>query len=304
MRLVVLAGGTGSAKLLRGLKRVGFEFSVVSNVGDNFWRHGLYVAPDVDIAVYTLAGLGDTVRGWGIRDDTFHALGQLSAMGEETWFNLGDRDLATHIFRTEQMARGKRLGDITKEICVRLGVKEEVIPCTDDRLETYVMTDLGPMHLQEFWVKNQGEPEVTGVEYRGEDGAKPNQRAVESIERADRIVFCPANPVTSLLPILAVNGIGGAIERSSARKVAVSPVVAGAPVNGPAGKLMRAIGAEVSSSGVSRLYRGLIDCMIVDPADRGEAGAIAGEGIEAIPGQIIMRDAAEEEVVAREVLSA
>lgn len=192
--MAVLAGGTGSAKLLRGLKDDGGEFSVISNVGDNFWCHGLYVAPDVDIAVYTLAGIEDSARGWGIRDDTFNSLGQLGRMGEETWFNLGDRDLATHIFRTELMARGKRLGDITDTICERLGVKQKVIPCTDDRLETFIATRTGAMHLQEFWVKNGGEPEVIGVEYRGEEGARPEQRAIESLERAERIVFCPRTP--------------------------------------------------------------------------------------------------------------
>ena len=208
---MVLAGGTGSAKLLRGLKEVAGEFTVISNVGDNFWNHGLYIAPDIDIAVYTLAGLEDPVRGWGLKDDTFNTLGQMARMGEETWFNLGDRDLAAHIFRTEQLSLGKRLGEITAAMCDRLGVRQSVIPCTDDRLETYVTTRTGAMHLQEFWVKNRGEPEVEGVEFRGEEGARAARGAIEALEAAERIVFCPANPVTSILPILAVGGLRQAI---------------------------------------------------------------------------------------------
>jgi LPPG:FO 2-phospho-L-lactate transferase len=302
LKLTVLAGGTGSAKLLRGLKEEVGEFTIISNVGDNFWRHGLYIAPDIDIAVYTLAGIADTAKGWGLRGDTFNALGQLARMGEETWFNLGDMDLATHIFRTEQLAHGRRLGDITDTICSRLGVKQRVIPCTDDRLETYITTRTGSMHLQEFWVKNRGEPEVEGVEYRGEDGAKPDQRAVEALKSADRIVFCPANPVTSILPILAVNGIRQAIAESRARKVAVSPMIGGAPVTGPAGKMMRAIGAEADSLAVARLYKGLIDCIMIDQADAHDSDAIEKEGMEALPGPILMRSPEEERQLAREVM--
>ncbi len=304
MKLVVLAGGTGSARLLRGLKEVAGEFTVISNVGDNFWRHGLYIAPDIDIAVYTLAGLADDVRGWGLKDDTFYALGGLARLGEETWFNLGDRDLATHIFRTEQLAKGKRLGDITGMICERLGVKQRVVPCTDDRLETYILTRLGAMHLQEFWVKNRGEPEVVGVEYRGEDGARPERNALEALEAADRIVFCPANPVSSMLPILAVDGIRQSIARSRARRVVVSPLVSGAPVSGPAAKMMRAIGAEVSSGGIAGLYRGLFDCMIIDKADQAEAGSMEREGTEVIAWPTLMRDREDEVRLANGVIEA
>jgi LPPG:FO 2-phospho-L-lactate transferase len=301
---VVLAGGTGSAKLLRGLKEAAGEFTVISNVGDNFWHHGLYIAPDIDIAVYTLAGLEDAVRGWGLRDDTFNSLGQMGRMGEETWFSLGDRDLATHIFRTEQMGRGRRLGEITTVMCEKLGVRQRVIPCTEDRLETYVTTRTGAMHLQEFWVKNRGEPEVESVEYRGEQGARPSRGAIEALEAAERIVFCPANPVTSMMPILAVDGIRQAVARSGARKVAVSPMVGGAPVTGPAGKLMRAIGLESNSLAVSKLYSGLIDCMMVDPADGHYAEAMGGLGVRAAVGSILMRTPEDEARLARDVLSA
>jgi len=276
---------------------------VISNVGDNFWNHGLYVTPDIDIAVYTLAGLEDPLKGWGIRDDTFNALAQLARMGEETWFNLGDRDLATSIFRTEQLAQGRRLGEITSAICQKLGVKQKVVPATDDRLETFVTTRTGAMHLQEFWVKNRGEPEVTGVEYRGEDGAKAERGAIEALEGAERIVFCPANPVTSIMPILAVDGIRQAISASGARKVAVSPMVGGAPVTGPAGKLMRAIGLEPNSLAVAGLYKGLVDCLMIDAADAHYSAAIEKEGVRAAVRPILMKTTEDEASLARAVLN-
>ncbi|MGA2666218.1 MAG: 2-phospho-L-lactate transferase [Nitrososphaerales archaeon] len=308
MGLVVLAGGTGSAKLLRGLRDVVGEFTVISNVGDNLWSHGLYVAPDVDIAVYALAGIGDVARGWGLKDETFNVLGQLARIGEETWFNLGDRDLATHIFRTERLAHGKRLGEVTEELCARLGVAgQRVIPCTDDRLETHIVTATGTVHLQEFWVKERGAPEVLGVEYRGADGARPARAALDALAAADRIVFCPANPVTSILPILAVDGIRQAVAASgaTARRVAVSPMVGDGPVTGPAGKLMRAVGAEPTSRGVARLYRGLVDRFLIDASDSPQAAAIQEEGgMEAVPARILMATHDDEVRLAREVIDA
>jgi LPPG:FO 2-phospho-L-lactate transferase len=304
MKVVALAGGTGSAKLLRGLKGELGDFAVVSNVGDNFWNHGLYVCPDIDIAIYTLAGTADVNRGWGLDGDSFNVLSQLGTLGEETWFKLGDKDLATHIFRTEQMARGKRLGDITAQLCERLKVTQRVLPCTDDRLETYIRTDIGEMHLQEFWVKNHGDPQVTGIEYRGSEGAKAEERVLATLESADRIIFCPANPVTSIMPILAVEGIRRAVGRSSARRVAVSPMKGEGPISGPAGKMMRAIGAEPNSTSVARLYKGLIDTMVIDAADAAQGAALESEGVRALTSSIFMNDLEDERRLAKLVLEA
>jgi LPPG:FO 2-phospho-L-lactate transferase len=304
MKVVALAGGTGSAKLLRGLKAEVGDFTVVSNVGDNFWNHGLYICPDIDIAIYTLAGLADVGKGWGLADDTFNVLSQLGRLGEETWFNLGDKDLATHIFRTEQIARGKRLGDITTMLCERLRVTQRVLPCTDDKLETYIDTNLGKMHLQEFWVKNHGSPLVTGVEYRGAEGARAEERVLAALELADRIVFCPANPVTSILPILSVDGVRKAVSGSKAKRVAVSPMIGDAPISGPAGKMMGAVGAEPNSGSVARLYKGLIDLMVIDEADAAQTAAIESEGAHAVSGSILMNDRADERRLAKLVLEA
>lgn len=304
MKLVVLAGGTGSAKLLRGLRSEAGRFTVISNVGDNFWHRGLYICPDVDIAMYTLAGVADEVKGWGINGDTFAALEQMRRLGEDAWFTLGDRDLATHIIRTELISKGERLGDVTTSLCRKFGVTQKLLPCTDDRLETYIETDLGTMHLQEFWVRNRGEPEVEGVEYRGAEGARPEKDVLAEIEGADRIVFCPANPVTSIMPILAVDEIRKAIARSRARRVAVSPVIGGSPVSGPAGKMMRAIGVEPTVPSVAKLYAGLVESLLIDPQDASLSGQVERNGMRAVPASILMRGHEDERSLARSVLEA
>jgi LPPG:FO 2-phospho-L-lactate transferase len=298
MKTVALAGGTGSAKLLRGLQAASADFAVVSNVGDNFWHKGLYICPDIDIAIYSLAGMADTAKGWGIEGDTFNVLSQLKRMGEEAWFNLGDRDLATHIFRTAQLSQGKRLGEVTKELCKRLAVTQTVAPCTDDSLETHIGTIRDgrheTMHLQEFWVREGGSPGVTSVSYVGAETATTNETALRSIEEADRIVFCPANPVTSILPMLSVRGLRDAIAESRARRVAVSPMIGMAPVNGPAGKMMNGLGLGSDSLAVAKLYRGLIDCLIIDSSDGTQRAGIEREGIEVASTTTLMNNREEE----------
>ena len=306
MRTVALAGGTGSAKLLRGLQQQIGDFTVVSNVGDNFWHKGLYICPDIDTAIYTLAGIADVAKGWGIQGDTFNVLSQLARMGEETWFNLGDRDLATHVFRTAQLTQGKRLGAVTAELCKRLGVATRVVPCTDDPLETYISTMRGgheeSMHLQEFWVREKGSPEVRRVSYVGAESATANETALRAIEEAERIVFCPANPVTSILPILSVRGVRDAIADSKARRVAISPMIGTGPVSGPAGKMMRSLGREPDSLSVASLYRGLIDCLVIDSSDQGQTRLIQGQGVEVATASTLMNDREEERELAKNAL--
>jgi LPPG:FO 2-phospho-L-lactate transferase len=284
MKVAALAGGTGSAKLLRGMQKEIEDFTVVSNVGDNFWHKGLYICPDIDIALYTLAGIADVAKGWGIQGDTFAVLAQLDRMGEETWFSLGDRDLATHIFRTAELNRGRRLGAVTLELGRRLGVAQTVVPCTDDPLETHIGTmrdeEEVTLHLQEFWVRERGVPDVTRVSYVGAETATTNERAMKAIEEAERIVFCPANPVTSILPILAVRGLRDAIAESKARRVAISPMIGSGPVSGPAGKMMKSLGMGADSLSVARLYKGLVDCLVIDTADERMKKAIEDEGME------------------------
>ena len=304
MKVVALAGGTGSAKLLRGLCELDVDLTVVANVGDNFWVYGVYVCPDVDIAMYTLAGMADSKKGWGIRRDTFHALDGLSRLGVDAWFRLGDRDLATCILRTEMMRSGASLTEATERLCGRLGATVRVLPASDDPLETHVLTSKGELHLQEFWVREGGRPHVTGVEFMGAGRAAPTKEVTRAIGRADRIVVCPANPVTSIGPMLAMRGFRGVLEASKARVVALSPMIGGAPYSGPAGKLARAMGLDPNSAGVAKLYRGFLDAIMISEMDASELTPIEGMGIRCLAGETRIKVHADALRLAKELLEA
>jgi LPPG:FO 2-phospho-L-lactate transferase len=292
-RVVALAGGSGSAKLVRGLATLTDELTVVSNVGDNLWMHGLYICPDVDIATYVLAGILHR-RGWGVKEDTFRTLSQLAALGAETWFRLGDRDLATHILRTKMLKEGRRLTEVTLEICNRLNVLGKVLPCTDSELQTYIKTNRGELHLQEFWVKEKGRPEVLGVRYKGSDRAVATKEVLSAIQGAHRIVICPANPISSIGPILAVRGVREAIVKSRARKVAVSPMLGNAPFSGPAGKMMKAVGLRTDSVGLAAFYRGLVNVVVIDQEDVKMRSDIEAEGVECVLASTLMKKRSDE----------
>ena len=266
MKVVALAGGTGSAKLLRGLSRLPIELTVLANVGDNIWTYGAYVCPDVDIATYTLAGISSG-RGWGIVGDSFQALRELSHLGEDTWFRLGDRDLAVCLARTEMMRKGGSLTEVTERIASALGARAAILPVTNDRVETRILTRNGNLHLQEFWVRDRGRPKATGVRYVGARAAKPTPEVEAALSAADRVVVCPANPVTSVGPMLAVNGFRRLLREADGRKVALSPMEGAGPFSGPAGKLLRATGTSADSYGVARLYSDFLDCIVISDAD-------------------------------------
>ena len=267
MNVVALAGGTGSAKLLRGLAKVVPRLKVIANPGDNVWMHGLFVCPDLDIAVYSLAGIADRAKGWGVEDDTFGVLGQLSRLGQPAWFRLGDRDLATHILRTEMLRRGASLTQVTIRLCRLLGVKQSVLPATDGRIETHVLTPEGEMHFQEFWVKHRARPKVRKVLYRGARACHPTEQVERALEEADLVIFCPANPVTSIGPILAVSRMRRLLTSSHARLVGVSPMAGSSPFSGPAGIFLSAAGARPDSLGVANLYAGLLDEFVIHQKD-------------------------------------
>ena len=303
MRVVALAGGTGSAKLIRGLRRLGVDLTVVANVGDNAWIYGVYVCPDVDIACYTLAGVADVRRGWGIKGDTFRFLDAVSALGVETWFKLGDKDLATCLARTDMLRRGVPLTEATDRIRRGLGADSRVLPACDEPVQTTIATPKGELGLQEFWVREKGEPRVTGVAYRGARGARPTRRVAEALVGADRVVICPANPITSIGPMLSVPGFRRLLA-SGPRVVAVSPMVRGAPFSGPAGKLMRSAGVRADSFGVARLYSGFASCLLISEADAAQKPAIEALGVECRPTDTRMAGADGETRVAREVLEA
>jgi len=206
-RVTILAGGTGSVKLVRGLASQGINLNVVCNVGDNYWLYGMYVCPDIDTIIYGLADLLDFDRGWGIKNDTFNFLRQMEVFGEETWFRIGDRDAATHLIRTNMLKNGKNLSDITEWMCEKFAVTVKIIPVTDNSIETRITTDKGELHLQEFWVKHRGKDKVEGIQYIGADKARPNPQAVNAIHDSDLVILAPGNPLTSIGPMLQIKGI-------------------------------------------------------------------------------------------------
>ena len=304
MKVVALAGGTGSSKLLKGLSSLDQSLTVVANVGDNIWMHGVYVCPDIDVATYSLAGIVDQRKGWGIREDTFETLGQIELYGEEAWFAIGDRDMATSLLRTKWLSEGQTLTQVTNRISKALGVKTAILPATDFPVETMITTGNGEMNLQEFWVKNGGKPEANGVRYRGASAAQPTRDVREALSQADRIILCPANPVTSIGPILAIKGFRRALANSRARVWALSPMIGVVPFSGPAGKLMKAIGTSPDSVGVAGLYRDFLDGIIISRQDKEMTAAIGRLGVRCALSETRIKNLASARRLAKELLEA
>ena len=306
MTVVALAGGTGAAKLLRGLAPLlsAGELLVIGNTGDDAEIWGLHVSPDLDTVCYALGGLLDEARGWGLREETFHALERMGRLGEPTWFNLGDRDLATHLHRTRLLREGRSLSQVTAAIATALGVAHRVLPMSDAPVRTRILGPDGWLGFQEYFVRDKAQTEVRAVEYAGAAAARPAPGLLDAIAAARAVLVCPSNPITSVGPILAVPGIVAALGATPARIVAVSPIVGDAPVSGPAGRLMAASGLPVSAAGVARAYAPWLDALIVDERAPGAETAVAAEGVEAIVADTMMTGRAAETALARRVLEA
>jgi LPPG:FO 2-phospho-L-lactate transferase len=304
MKILALAGGTGAAKFLRGLCRITDPagLTVIGNTGDDLELWGLSISPDLDTVMYTLAGVVDEAKGWGLSGDTFQCRDAIGRLGAATFFGLGDRDLATHLVRTEQLRSGLSLADVTEGLCRRLGVKSRILPMSNDRVRTQVETPSGWLSFQEFFVRERCAPDIVNVVYDGADRARPAPGVLELIGEARMILICPSNPVTSIGPVLAVPGIRQALSTTAARVVAVSPIVGRAPVSGPAGKMMAAKGFEVSALGVARIYEGLLDRLVVDQRDAALAPSVEALGVEVVVTDTIMDGAKKEMAVARAVL--
>lgn len=300
--ITIVAGGTGSVKLVRGLARVEHDVSVICNVGDNIWLYGLYVCPDVDTVVYGLGGLLDEKRGWGVKGDTFSFLAQLVAAGEKPWFGLGDRDLATHVLRTSMMKEGKSLSEVTTFFAKRLGISSTVIPATDDQVATMIATQKGEMHLQEFWVKNRGKPGVAGVRYDGIDRARANPAAIDAIRKSDTIIIAPGNPVSSIGPTVALAGIRSELARARRRAVAVSPIIGKKAVSGPAAKYMKAVGLKSTPAGVAEFYRDIAGALVISPGDRKMSEKIRQFGMDVYETDITMKNSKDEVRLAKYLL--
>jgi LPPG:FO 2-phospho-L-lactate transferase len=304
--ILTLAGGVGAARFLEGLTRVvpAAEVYVVGNTGDDTEIYGLHISPDLDTVVYTLAGLANPVQGWGIHNDTFESLAALGRLGEEAWFQLGDRDLATHIFRTNQLRSGAALSAVTAHMAKKLGVRSSVVPMTDDPVRTIVQTSRGNLAFQTYFVKRRAKDRVLGVIFDGAPESRPAPGVLQAIRGAGGIVFCPSNPLISVGPILAVPGIRNAIARRKCPSAAISPIVGGRAIKGPAAQMMKTMAMEVSALGVARIYEGLVDVLVIDQVDAGLAPAIEKLGMRTVVTNTIMTGIREKKALARTVVKA
>jgi LPPG:FO 2-phospho-L-lactate transferase len=299
--VVLLAGGTGGAKLAHGFAQVlaPRELTVVANVADDLELHGLHLSPDIDAILYHLAGLIDAERGWGLRGDTFTALEMFGRLGAPTWFRLGDGDLATHVERTRRLRSGESLTDATAAMAAALGVTARVVPATDDRLRTIVETEEGPVDFQTYFVALRQEPAVRSLRFDGADTALPTQAVLDALREAELIVIGPSNPLVSIGPILAIAGMREAIAEAPAPVVAVSPIVAGRALKGPADKMLVSLGHESSALGVARLYHGVAGRFVLDEADADQAAAVEALGLDAVVLPTVMRTDADRATLAR-----
>jgi len=300
--ITVLAGGTGSVKLVRGLVSQHDKVNVITNVGDNYWLYGLYVCPDIDTIIYGLADLLDQDRGWGIKKDTFNFLRQMEVFGEATWFGVGDRDAATHLIRTNMLKNGRNLSDITKWMCEKFAITANIIPVTDNTIETRITTNKGELHLQEYWVKYRGMDKVEGIQYIGADKARPNPDAINAIHDADMVIIAPGNPLTSIGPMLQIKGIRKELSKNKRKVIAVSPLIGENSISGPAAKYMQAAGIESNAYGLAKMYSDVCSNVIVDTKDKALISKIQGLDMKAYETKITMKDKVAESALANFIL--
>lgn len=304
MRIAVLAGGVGGSKLVLGLYRVmePRDLTAIANTGDDIVMHGLHVSPDPDILIYTLAGVVNPETGWGFREESFRVAEGLSHYGRPTWFQLGDRDFATHIHRSAMLAGGGTLSQALDSIRRALSVSARILPMSDDRVATMLETDEGRMHLQDYFVRRRCEPKLCAIEFEGAERARPAPGVIETLEEADGIVIAPSNPLISVGPILAVTGIRDVLRKRHARVIAVCPLVGGKSLKGPSDTMMAELGHEVSAVGVARLYGDLVSTLLIDPADADQKAAIETLNIQPIVCPTVMRSPEDKERLARTIL--
>ena len=305
MQITVLAGGVGAARFLHGLVRVvdPADVTVICNVGDDFEWHGLHVSPDIDSVIYTLAGI-EGEQGWGVRNDTFAALRELEALDERPWFTIGDRDLATHVRRHALLRGGATLSEATAALAAARGIGCRILPVTDEPHPTRVLTDDGEIEFQQYFVARRAQDSVRGLRFPGAAAARPAPGVLEALSMADAVVIAPSNPFVSIQPLLEVPGVREALGTTQAPRIAISPIVGGAAVKGPAAEMLRSLGHEVSALGVARLYEGLLDCFVLDTADAALAPDVERLGMRAVVTGTMMTDDARRASLAEDVLRA
>jgi LPPG:FO 2-phospho-L-lactate transferase len=301
--IAALAGGVGGAKLAQGLAAAAGpeHLSVVVNTADDFDLYGLRICPDLDTVMYTLAGIADPMQGWGVAGDTVSTLAGIAAYGRDPWFKLGDRDVATHILRTEALRCGTPLSVVTAELAGALGVRSRLLPMTDDPVATSIETAAGPLDFQDYFVARRQQDRVTGVRFEGIAVARLGPGVGEVLATAETVVICPSNPFVSVGPILAVPGMAAALA-TAAPVVAVSPIVGGKALKGPAAAMLESLGHEVSPLGVARLYAGTVAGFVLDEADASLAPEVAALGMETLVTRTVMGGAADRTRLAGEIL--
>ena len=289
-RVAILSGGIGGVKLVEGLQELlaPEALSVICNTGDDHEFWGLHVSPDVDTVLYTLSGLVNRDQGWGLDSETFQALELLDRYGEPTWFKLGDRDLATHILRTQWLREGRRLTEVTAELARRLGIGCAVIPMSDDRLRTIVVTPDGELDFQDYFVRRRFEPPVEEVRYDGAADATPSPEALAAILGAGTVIFAPSNPIASIGPMLAVRGLRQAIAQAPGLRVAISPLIGGDAVKGPTVPMMQSAGLPISPLGIAQAYEGLIDALVIDKQDVAVKADLEALGLRVLVTETLM----------------
>jgi LPPG:FO 2-phospho-L-lactate transferase len=304
LKITALAGGVGASKLLLGLYEVMDPalLTIIVNTGDDIVLHGLNISPDLDIVTYTLAGIVDASKGWGYRGETFHALKRLVAYGRPDWFNLGDRDLATHIHRTAMLAEGKTLSQATDSIRIALGVKSRILPMSDNSVPTVIDSNEGPLHFQEYLVKRRAEPIVKGIRFVGAESALPAPGVLEAIRDADRILVCPSNPLISIGPILSVLSTRDELQARKEKVFAVCPIVGGKSLKGPSDKMLAQLGHDATALGVAKLYADFTGTFVIDPADKSQSAAISALGMKVVVLPTVMKTAGQKRKLARAFL--
>lgn len=300
--LTALAGGVGASKLLDGLTRAlpPEQLNIIVNTGDDIEMFGLYIAPDLDIVTYTLAGLVNPAMGWGLQGDTFACLEALLPLYDaECWFNLGDRDLATHIYRTHLLKQGVPLSEIADRLRLKFGVASRILPMTDTHTPTTILTDAGEMHFQEYLVKHRAQPTVQGLRFENIETAQPAPGVTEAILESQAVILCPSNPLISIGPILAVPGVRALLQQTQAKVIAVSPVVGGASLKGPTDRMLAQLGMQVSAAQVARLYADFLDAYILDVQDAQAQAEIEALGLQVFVTNTVMSGASEKLALAQ-----
>jgi LPPG:FO 2-phospho-L-lactate transferase len=301
--ITLLAGGTGSVKMARGLSKTTDDLIVITNIADNIWLYGLYICPDIDTITYGLAGILDKDRGWGVLGDSFVFMEQMKKLGQDYWFKIGDKDLALHIVRTKFLNQGKSLSWTTEWIRKKFSISTIIIPASDDHVETRIETSSGDMHIQEYWVKNRAELDISNIRYNGIQRAKVNRRAIESIRNSDLIIIAPGNPISSIGPIISLPKIRKELQSKKDNVIAVSPIIGNRALSGPASKYMKVMGMESSPFGVASQYMDIASNLVISEFDNDYVRKIMDLGIDVYKTNIIMENVQDEINLSNHILN-